>query len=224
MMDRGLLYSELSCQDHLTFLDETLLQDILRYLHRIGLIVWYEEVQLLENTVFLHPAILITIFKTLVRYGLVQQLESIDVDILIGECATIRDQANWVWTFKDKAMLCQKAIRALLKHQLFSDGMRDVFEEMVCSRSHKGKLFSLLEHFEICLEVRNTKGLDPRAKAFVPGKPWKTLQSHEEAHYLFPTYLNQSAEVSSRWGGDHTDDLQIRVYFSPEIPEGFFQR
>nr|XP_056707946.1 malignant fibrous histiocytoma-amplified sequence 1 homolog [Euleptes europaea] len=224
MMDRGLLYSELSCQDNLTFLDEELLQDILRYLHRIGLIVWYEEVKQLENTVFLHPTILITIFKTLVRYGLVQQLESIDVDILIGECATIRDRANWVWTFKDKAMLGQKAVRALLKHQLYLDGMRDVFEEMVGSRSHKGKLFSLLEHFEICLEVRNTKGLDPRAKVFVPGKAWKTLQSHEEAHYLFPTYLNQSAEVSSRWGDDHSDDLQIRVYFSPEIPEGFFQR
>lgn len=153
-----------------------------------------------------------------------QQLESIDVDILIGECATIRDQANWVWAFKDKAMLCQKAMRALLKHQLYLDGMRDVFEEMVGSRSHKGKLFSLLEHFEICLEVRNTEGLNPSAEEFMPGKPWKTLQSLEAAHYLFPTYLNQSAEVSSRWGGDHSDDLQIHVYFSPEIPEGFFQR
>ncbi|XP_054828986.1 malignant fibrous histiocytoma-amplified sequence 1 homolog isoform X2 [Eublepharis macularius] len=198
MMDRGLLYSELYCQYHLTSLDEELLQDILRYLHRIGLIVWYEEIKHLENTVFLRPTILITVFKSLVRYGLVQQLESIDVDILIGECATIRDQANWVWTFKAKAMLCQKAMRALLKHQLYLDGMKDVFEEMVGSRSHKGKLFSLLEHFEICLEVRNTKGLNPRAKVFLPGKPWKPLQNHEEACYLFPTYLNQSAEVFSR--------------------------
>uniref|UniRef100_A0A670HMP9 Roc domain-containing protein n=1 Tax=Podarcis muralis TaxID=64176 RepID=A0A670HMP9_PODMU len=185
MMDLSLLHRELSCQFHLTHLDVELLRDILRYLHRIGLIVWYEEVKQLESTVFLCPDILITIFKTLVRYGLTQQLESIAVDILIAEHATIRDRANWVWAFKSKAMLCQKAMRALLKHQLYLDGMRDVFEEMVGSRSQKGKLFSLLEHFEICLE---------------------------------------SEEVSKMWGGDHKEDLHIRVYFSPEIPEGFFKR
>ncbi|XP_061465985.1 malignant fibrous histiocytoma-amplified sequence 1 homolog isoform X1 [Rhineura floridana] len=225
IMDLRLLHSELSCQYHLTDLDGELLQDILRFLHRIGLIVWYEEVKQLESTVFLRPAFLIDIFKTLVRYGLMQQLESIAVDILIAEHTTIRDRTNWVWTLKSKAMLCQKAMRALLKHQLYLDGMRDVFEEMVGSRSQKGKLFSLLEHFEICLEVRNTEGLNPRAQVFVPGEPWETVQGHEEdTHYLFPTYLNQSKEVSATWGGDHAEDLHIRVYFSPEIPEGFFQR
>ncbi|XP_033011768.1 malignant fibrous histiocytoma-amplified sequence 1 homolog isoform X1 [Lacerta agilis] len=224
MMDLSLLHRELSYQYHLTHLDVELLRDILRYLHRIGLIVWYEEVKQLESTVFLCPDILITIFKTLVRYGLTQQLESIAVDILIAEHATIRDRANWVWAFKSKAMLCQKAMRALLKHQLYLDGMRDVFEEMVGSRSQKGKLFSLLEHFEICLEVRNAEGLNPRARVFVPGLPWEATQANEDTHYLFPTYLNQSEEVSKMWGGDHTEDLHIHVYFSPEIPEGFFKR
>lgn len=153
-----------------------------------------------------------------------KHLESITVDILVGEHATIRDQTNWVWTFKSKAMLSQKAIRSLLKHQLYLEGMKDIFEEMVGSRSQKGKLFSLLEHFEICLEVRNREGLNPRASVFVPGQPWETLQGCEEAHYLFPTYLNQSEEVSATWGGDQAEDLHIRLYFSPEIPEGFFQR
>ncbi|XP_042309219.1 malignant fibrous histiocytoma-amplified sequence 1 homolog [Sceloporus undulatus] len=225
MIDFHLLHSELSCQHHLSHLDEELLRDILRYLHRIGLIIWYEEVKQLESTVFLRPTILITIFKTLVRYGLMQQLEHISVDILIGEHATIRDRTNWVWTFKSKAMLCQRAMRALLKHQLCVDGMKDVFEEMVGSRSQKGKLFSLLEHFEICLEVRNARGLSPRARPFLPGQPWEPVQNHEEeVLYLFPTYLNWSEEVSMMWGGDHAEDLHIRLYFSPEIPEGFFKR
>ncbi|XP_060612261.2 malignant fibrous histiocytoma-amplified sequence 1 homolog [Anolis sagrei] len=225
MMELSLLHSELSWVRQLTHLNGELMRDILRYLHRIGLIVWYEEVKHLESTVFLRPAILITIFKTLVRYGLIKQLENISVDILIGEHATIRDRANWVWTFKSKAMLCQRAIRALLKHQLCMDGMRDLFEEMAGTRSKKGKLFSLLEHFEICLEVRNARGLSPRARPFVPGQPWEIVQGHkEEALYLFPTYLNQSEEVSMVWGGDHVEDLHIRLYFSPEIPEGFFQR
>ncbi|XP_070621575.1 malignant fibrous histiocytoma-amplified sequence 1 homolog [Erythrolamprus reginae] len=222
MVNFNLLHSQLSQLYHL---DRELLQDILRYLHRIGLIVWYEKIKQLKGTVFLCPTILITLFKTLVRYGLMQQLESISVDVLIGEHATIRDRANWALKFKSKAILCQKAMRALLKQQLSLDNMVDIFEEMVGSRFQKGKLFSLLEHFEICLEIRNVEGLNPRARTFVPGQPWETLPNLEkDTHYLFPNYLNQSEEVSAMWGEDHKEDLHVRLYFSPEIPESFFQR
>lgn len=164
--------------------------------------------------------------QLLVRHQLVQQLESISVETLIGEHATIRDRANWVWTFKSKAMLCHQAVRALVKHQLCSEGMWDVFEEIMGHRPHRerGKLFSLLEHFELCLEVKHTEALNPQAREFVPGKPWETTQSQGKSWYLFPTYLNQTEEVSEVWGGDHPEDLHIRAYFSPEIPEGFFQR
>ncbi|NXI91215.1 MFHA1 protein, partial [Psophia crepitans] len=77
MMDLQHLLSKLSQCKHLANLDRELLQDILRYLHRIGLVVWYEEIKHLESTVFLQPTFLITMFKLLVRYHLVQQLESI---------------------------------------------------------------------------------------------------------------------------------------------------
>lgn len=36
---------------------------ILRYLHRIGVIVWYEEIDSLKTDVFLRPSILISLFK-----------------------------------------------------------------------------------------------------------------------------------------------------------------
>ncbi|NXO86262.1 MFHA1 protein, partial [Sitta europaea] len=77
MMDLQYLLSKLSQREHLAGLGRHLLQDILRYLHRIGLIVWYEEIKHLEGTVFLQPTFLITMFKLLVRHHLVQQLESI---------------------------------------------------------------------------------------------------------------------------------------------------
>ncbi|NXB16451.1 MFHA1 protein, partial [Rhagologus leucostigma] len=77
MMDLQYLFSKLSQPEHRAGLDRELLQDILRYLHRIGLIVWYEEIKQLESTVFLQPTFLIMMFKLLVRYHLVQQLESI---------------------------------------------------------------------------------------------------------------------------------------------------
>ncbi|NXJ12352.1 MFHA1 protein, partial [Odontophorus gujanensis] len=63
MMDLQYLLSELSQHEHLANLDKELLQDILRYLHRIGLIVWYEEIKHLASTVFLQPTFLITTFK-----------------------------------------------------------------------------------------------------------------------------------------------------------------
>ncbi|NWI23018.1 MFHA1 protein, partial [Sula dactylatra] len=77
MMDLQYLLSKLSQREHLANLDRELLQDILRYLHCIGLVVWYEEIKHLESTVFLQPTFLITMFRLLVRYQLVQQLESI---------------------------------------------------------------------------------------------------------------------------------------------------
>ncbi|NXY21591.1 MFHA1 protein, partial [Atrichornis clamosus] len=77
MMDLQYLLNKLSQREHLASLGRELLQDILRYLHRIGLVVWYEEIKHLESTIFLQPTFLITMFKLLVRYRLVQQLESI---------------------------------------------------------------------------------------------------------------------------------------------------
>lgn len=63
MMDLQYLLSKLSQCEHLANLGRELLQDILRYLHRVGLVVWYEEIEHLESTVFLQPTFLITMFK-----------------------------------------------------------------------------------------------------------------------------------------------------------------
>ena len=63
MTDLQYLLSKLSQCEHLANLDRELLQDILRYLHRVGLVVWYEEIKHLESTVFLQPTFLITMFK-----------------------------------------------------------------------------------------------------------------------------------------------------------------
>lgn len=63
MTDLQYLLSKLSQRKNLASLSRELLQDILRYLHRIGLVVWYEEIKHLESTVFLQPTFLITMFK-----------------------------------------------------------------------------------------------------------------------------------------------------------------
>ncbi|NXJ76832.1 MFHA1 protein, partial [Trogon melanurus] len=71
MMDLQYLLSKLSQRQDLANLDQELLQDILRYLHRVGLVMWYEEIKHLESTVFLQPTFLITMFKVSVGMGTV---------------------------------------------------------------------------------------------------------------------------------------------------------
>ncbi|KAM3935080.1 malignant fibrous histiocytoma-amplified sequence 1 homolog [Leptodactylus fuscus] len=208
-------------------LNKNLLKDILRYLHRIGLIVWYEDIKPLLNTVFLKPSFLITVFKMLVRHDLYNQLRSISTEILISERAFKRDVLKWQEMLQSKAMIRLQAIRVLVKHQLETLGLQnteDLFHDLIGHDTHSGKLLSLLMHFQICMSVRNVKQLNPRAPEFFPGSPWSVKDTRKELCYLFPTYLNNFMEVTERWGGDHHEDLHIRVYFSPQVPEGFFQR
>ncbi|NXD56185.1 MFHA1 protein, partial [Corvus moneduloides] len=76
MMDLQYLLSKLSQHKHLAGLGRELLQDILRYLHHIGLVVWYEEIKHLESTVFLQPTFLITMFKVSLGIRTISSVES----------------------------------------------------------------------------------------------------------------------------------------------------
>ncbi|XP_069480153.1 malignant fibrous histiocytoma-amplified sequence 1-like isoform X2 [Ambystoma mexicanum] len=227
IMELDHLLSEIAQRDNLDKLDKDLLQDILRYLHRIGLIIWYEDIRPLANTVFLKPSFLITMFKMLIRHDLEQQLDHIPINALVREQAFKRDTLKWKIMFQTKAMLRLKAVRVLVKHQLqrlYPGYTADIFEEMVGQRGEDGKLLSLLEHFEICLKVKNAVDLNPAAHEFTPGTKWKATDNSQGNCYLFPIYLQHIQEVAERWAGDHQADLHVRTYCSPEIPEGFFQR
>lgn len=41
----------------------SILQFLLRYLHRIGVIIWYEDIDVLSDRVFIQPSFLISMFK-----------------------------------------------------------------------------------------------------------------------------------------------------------------
>ncbi|XP_068116372.1 malignant fibrous histiocytoma-amplified sequence 1-like [Hyperolius riggenbachi] len=227
IMNLDYLLSEILLRTEDRNLDKELLKDILRYLHRIGLIVWYEDFEPLLNTVFLKPSFLITIFKMIVRHDLVSQLEKIPAEVLVSERAFKRDVLKWKEMLCSKAMLRLQAIKTLVKQQLQIfplNDTKDLLYDLLGNSREDGKLMSLLIHFQICMPVRNMKALNPGAQEFIPGSPWSVRSSPKELCYLFPTYLRTFMEVTERWGGDHAEDIYIRVYFSPQIPEGFFQR
>ncbi|XP_033909901.3 malignant fibrous histiocytoma-amplified sequence 1 homolog [Acipenser ruthenus] len=204
------------------------LKDILRYLHRIGLIMWYEESTRLVGTVFVKPSFLITLFKMIVRHDLVEQLQSIPRTVLMGEHAFMKDKERWASHFQTKAILYHKAMVALTKNllqQMDSPEVKDIAEEIIGGRNEKGKLFSLLEHFEIFLALKPSNPLNPEAKEFKPGGKWEQKETDVPSEaYLFPSSLNGIEEVSKWWGEDQKEDLCVRIYFLPEIPQGFFHR
>ncbi|XP_064169689.1 malignant fibrous histiocytoma-amplified sequence 1 homolog [Anguilla rostrata] len=206
---------------------------ILRYLHRIGIIVWYEEIEALRVKVFTKPSFLITLFKTVVRHDLVRCLEEIPHNILQKVNSLGRQRGAWVSNLKGKATLHNSAIAALAHRSLAQlDVAKDksIMRALAGSTNKEGELVCLLRHFDICLPTTLASPLNPNAQEFDPGREWSpsrpsvpTLVNRDTA-YLFPSYLKDAGVVSNMWGEDNMEDLRVTVYFLPEIPYGVFHR
>ncbi|XP_035274390.1 malignant fibrous histiocytoma-amplified sequence 1-like [Anguilla anguilla] len=211
-------------------LDQEDLQPILRYLHQIGIIVWYEEIADLKETVFVEPSFLIKLFKTVVRHDLVDQLQGISRDELMEEGSLSVQRDKWINDLKGKATLHSAAIRVLLRKSLRKEleiDDKDFFDVVVGTRSSDGMVLGLLQQFEICLPAQLTSPLNPKARDFVPNERWEPLDTsvyNRDGACLFPSHLKDNSVVLKMWGEDRNDDIQVQVYFLPEMPHGFFQR
>ncbi|KAL1271040.1 hypothetical protein QQF64_030056 [Cirrhinus molitorella] len=225
MNQRALLY-ELKSR-HVT-LDDNSLQLILQYLHRIGVIMWYKEIPELADSLFVKPSILISLFKTIVRHDLVQELNKISNAQLKSENALVIQKKKWISDYKDRASLNNVAIRILVRTELKENDITDeeLIEEMVGSKKKEGSLLSLLKHFDVCLSTKHNSPLNPKANEFCPKKNWVPSNPivYEPDACLFPSYLTDNKLVEIKWVSDNTEDLNIHVYFLPEIPYGFFHR
>ncbi|KAM4602463.1 malignant fibrous histiocytoma-amplified sequence 1 [Polymixia lowei] len=208
----------------------SILRFLLRYLHRIGIIVWYENIDALSDRVFVQPSFLISLFKTVVRPDLVPQLEGIPRDLLMEEGALVKHKFTWVEDFRSRGTLTNAAMRILVRRELekliVDDD--DLVNEVVGSRKEEGILLNLLQHFEVCLPAKLGSPLNAQAPEFVPGKrQWQstsTVKRDPDGACLFPNCLKDNLIVYQRWGEDRQDDLNVHVYFLPEIPHGFFHR
>ncbi|XP_050969628.1 malignant fibrous histiocytoma-amplified sequence 1 homolog [Labeo rohita] len=210
-------------------LDDNRLQLILQYLHRIGVIMWYKEIPELADFLFLEPSFLISLFKTIVRHDLVQELNKISNAELKSENALVIQKKRWISDYKDRASLNNVAIRILVRNELRKNyGITDeeIIEEVVGSKKKEGSLLSLLKHFDVCLSTKHNSPLNPKANEFCPKKNWVPSNPivYEPDACLFPSYLPDNKLVEQKWQSDNTEDLNIHVYFLPEIPHGFFHR
>ncbi|XP_056602695.1 malignant fibrous histiocytoma-amplified sequence 1 [Triplophysa dalaica] len=201
---------------------------ILQYLHRIGVIMWYKEIPALKNSLFVKPSFLITLFKTIVRHDLDKELAAISPLMLKQENALQKYKERWIRDYKDRATLSNMAIRILMRTELLNLGITDqeLLQEVVGSKKTEGHVLSLLKHFDVCLTSKPSCPLNPNANEFVPKKAWKPSSSivDEPDACLFPSNLPDNTQVEKMWGLDSAEDINIHVYFLPEIPHGFFHR
>lgn len=214
----------------ITELNRENLNSILRYLHRIGIIVWYEDVTALRETIFIQPSILISLFKTIVRPDLEQKLSEIPRGLLLREQLPGVVRGTWVDDFKGRATLHHVAMRILISQELKGLGLEeeeDLVAEVVGTQTEEGIVLNLLQHFEVCLPCQLGSHLDPLAPEFFPQMQWHSPSVEQrdlDRTCLFPCYLRDSRGVNEMWGEDRQDDLNVRVYLLPEIPHGFFHR
>ncbi|XP_074478787.1 malignant fibrous histiocytoma-amplified sequence 1 [Sebastes fasciatus] len=208
----------------------SILRFLLRYLHRIGVIVWYEDISVLSDRVFIQPSFLISMFKTIVRHDLVQQLEGVSRDLLMQEGALVKQKFTWVDDLRCRGTLHNAAMRILMRRELEKLDVDDddLVGEVVGTKREEGIILTLLQHFEVCLPAFVGNYLNPQAPEFVPGgKQWESAgeaKRDPDGACLFPIYLKDDLVVCHKWGEDKQDDLSVHVYFLPEIPHGFFHR
>ncbi|XP_042270339.1 malignant fibrous histiocytoma-amplified sequence 1 homolog [Thunnus maccoyii] len=208
----------------------SILRSLLRYLHRIGVIIWYEDIDVLRDRVFIQPSFLISMFKSIVRHDLVQQLEGVSRDLLMQEGALVKQKFTWVHDLRYRGILQNAAMRILVRREIEKLVVDDddLVREVVGTKKEEGIILTLLQHFEVCLPTLVGSPLNPQASDFIPGeKQWESAWEEKrdpDGACLFPIYLKDNITVCHKWGEDKQDDLSVHMYFLPEIPHGFFHR
>ncbi len=159
---------------------------------------------------------------------LIQELNKISSEQLKSEKVLGKHRKSWIDNYKDRACVSSVAIRILVRNELRKLHItnEELIEEVVGSKKKEGIMLWILKNFDICLPTKYNSPLNPQANEFCPNKKWVASdRSVDELDaWLFPSYLTDNEQVEQMWGLDNTMDLNIHVYFLPEIPHGFFHR
>ncbi|XP_078663452.1 uncharacterized protein LOC144906751 [Branchiostoma floridae x Branchiostoma belcheri] len=202
---------------------------ILRYLHGLGLLIWYSEIDCLKTYVFKDPAVLVSVFKVVIRDGLQEELSSITKDQMGDEGMTAAKFKVQLKKFTRKALLDHRILSILWKKAKLSKTLNVEEDEKL--------LVDVLEKFQLCFTHTPAEpdALNPDATEFHPGSPWTPPgnkapptpdQLRRSTLYLFPCYLHDTLPAEEWFDPCPPEQEQIRVglTFFPEVPYGFFER
>ncbi|CAH1251249.1 MFHAS1 [Branchiostoma lanceolatum] len=202
---------------------------VLRYLHGLGLLIWYSKIDCLKTYVFVDPAVLVDVFKActtcqkfnlfytsvqvVIRDGLQEELGSITIDQAADEGMTSTKLKKQLKNFidKKKALLGHKILSILWKKAKV-DKTLNVAEDVTL-------LVKVLEQFQLCFTYTPAEpdSLNPAANEFHPGSPWappgnKAPVTRDDLRkstmYLFPCYLHDTLPQQN--GPTHVQQTKSR--------------
>ncbi|KAI8483914.1 hypothetical protein Bbelb_383040 [Branchiostoma belcheri] len=123
---------------------------ILRYLHGLGLLIWYSEIDCLKTYVFKDPAVLVSV---VIRDGLQEELSSITKDQMGDEGMTAA---------KFKVQLKKFTRKALLDHRILSILWKKAkLNEMLNVEEDEKLLVDVLEQSSECVSTTRVQNVSP---------------------------------------------------------------
>ncbi|XP_077869901.1 uncharacterized protein LOC102809546 [Saccoglossus kowalevskii] len=143
---------------------------VLHYLHNLGEIIWFDDINDLKEHVFVNPSMLIDVFKMVIRHDLEKNLTNCNTkwrDWKIRSSLTKMKFNIYLRKFQEEAFINHKLLYIL-------------WMKLPAKESEVGVLVRILEQFGLCHTIEDTdvraqpQKLDPKAPDFQPQEPTGT--------------------------------------------------
>ncbi|XP_078612795.1 uncharacterized protein LOC144882687 [Branchiostoma floridae x Branchiostoma japonicum] len=189
---------------------ESRIKTVAQYLHDTGKILWYSEIESLQNHVFLKPASLVDIFRKVIRHDL-ERVINYGSDSCYKEAGITRAQFD---TMKSdmvrKGILHTKLLRCLWSDikKKCSPGTFDAIFNV---------LIELMRQFDLCYDLEIGQS---------HGHTGENQRHPLSRRLLLPWHIKGDADegVMTDWGSAGGPIISLQYQFPSFIPPGLFAR
>lgn len=183
---------------------EKSLEMVLKYLHKSGEIVWYNDNEHLRATVFHRPETLIKMLRAIFRH------DFDEVVTFVNETAEVVGLSEKQFTkmkkdFLGRGLLTREFLKYLLLHFNLSENASDNLLNLI---------LSLMLKFDLCFELKNSVTEALLGSSNIVQFPW-----------FFPE--EESEDLSLKWLPQLPKDvieLRMELLFSGASPPNFFEK
>ncbi|XP_035694044.1 malignant fibrous histiocytoma-amplified sequence 1 homolog [Branchiostoma floridae] len=187
---------------------ESRIKTVAQYLHDTGKILWYSEIESLQNHVFLKPASLVDIFRKVIRYNF-EDVVDYDSDSCYREAdITPAEFQKMKIDLVRKGVLHTKLLRCLwsdIKEKCRQGTFNVIFNTLI----------ELMQQFDLCYDLDREEN-DNHTKS--------TTSSPERL--LLPWHLKEDLGemAKAQWESGGSRVISLQYQFPSFIPPGLFAR
>ncbi|XP_078694333.1 uncharacterized protein LOC144923569 [Branchiostoma floridae x Branchiostoma belcheri] len=190
---------------------ESRIRTVAQYLHDTGKILWYSEIESLQNHVILKPAYLVNIFRKVFRH---------DLDVTIDykkDSSRYQDEGITEAAFDGMKndLIKNGVLHTKLLRCLWSDVKKECSSRSRTFEDIFDVLIKLMRLFELCYDIEI--GLDESQPRDKQG------QGHPDK-VLLPWYISTGTQAITEWESGGSDIISLQYSFLSFIPRGLFER